>query len=346
MPNGFDGSVVDASDVLAAAAALERDGQLLQAIRLLVDSNRHARDALVEERLVALRLAAFDSLDRTRPDGAPPDVHAELPPGPLREVDVHDLTQASLRSAMASNGCVMIPGLITPDRAAELARGIDRVFAGFDERAAGDADTDSSPWYVPFAPPAGRYRVGDRNKWVRASGAVWTVESPRMLFELCDLLDESGIGDLVTEYLGERPALSANKCTLRRVPIDTSTNWHQDGAFLGTEVRSVNLWLVLSDCGAESPGLEIVPRRLDTVLPTGTDGALFPWSVAPDVVSTAAGDTALLCRDFRAGDALLFDHMLLHRTAVRPNMTRERYAMETWLFAPSTYPDGQIPLVY
>jgi hypothetical protein len=27
-------------------------------------------------------------------------------------------------------------------------------------------------------------------------------------------------------------------------------------------------------------------------------------------------------------------------------MTRERYAMETWLFAPSSYPDGQIPLVY
>ncbi len=48
---------------------------------------------------------------------------------------------------------------------------------------------------------------------------------------------------------------------------------------------------------------------------------------------------------FRAGDAMLFD-MLLHRTAVGPEMTRERYAMETWLFAPSTYPDGQIPVVY
>ena len=45
-------------------------------------------------------------------------------------------------------------------------------------------------------------------------------------------------------------------------------------------------------------------------------------------------------RPFRAGDALLFDHLLLHRTAVGPGMTRERYAMETWLFAPSVVPRG------
>ena len=68
----------------------------------------------------------------------------------------------------------------------------------------------------------------------------------------------------MSDCRGERPALSANKCTLRRVPVDTNTNWHQDGAFLGADVRTVNLWLALSDCGDDSPGLEIVPRRLDT----------------------------------------------------------------------------------
>ena len=36
---------------------------------------------------------------------------------------------------------------------------------------------------------------------------------------------------------GERPALSANKATLRRVPVKTSTDWHQDGAFLGQDIR-------------------------------------------------------------------------------------------------------------
>ena len=172
---------------------------------------------------------------------------------------------------------------------------------------------------------------------------MWTVDSPRMLFELCELLDETRMVELVASHLGERPALSANKCTLRRVPIDTNTNWHQDGAFLGADVRTLNLWLALSDCAADAPGLEIVPRRLDTVLPTGTEGAMFDWSVSPEIVDEVSRVAPVVTPAFRAGDALLFDHLLLHRTAVEPGMTRERYAMEIWHFAPSGYPEGQIP---
>ena len=72
-------------------------------------------------------------------------------------------------------------------------------------------------------------------------------------------------------------------------PTDTNTNWHQDGAFLGRDVRSLNLWLALSPCGVDAPGLDIVPQRFDEILPTGTEGALFDWSVSPQVVEDAAG---------------------------------------------------------
>jgi len=63
--------------------------------------------------------------------------------------------------------------------------------------------------------------------------------------------------------------------------------------------------------------------------------------VIRDIVVESLGPLAL-----SSGDALLFDHFFLHRTGVAPGMTRERHAIETWFFAPSTYPDGQIPLVY
>ncbi len=119
---------------------------------------------------------------------------------------------------------------------------------------------------MPFDADARTYRVGGRRAWVRASGALWTADSPRMLFELLDVVDATGIGALVEGYFGERPALSANKCTLRRVPADASTNWHQDGAFLGRDVTTLNLWLALSPCGADAPGLDIVPRRFDDIL--------------------------------------------------------------------------------
>jgi hypothetical protein len=48
---------------------------------------------------------------------------------------------------------------------------------------------------------------------------------------------------------------------------------------------------------------------------------------------------------FEPGDALLFDHFCLHRTAVDPAMTETRYATETWCFAPSAFPDDTVPLV-
>lgn len=168
-----------------------------------------------------------------------------------------------------------------------------------------------------------------------------------MLAELVETLDSVGLSRAIHGYLGERPVLSVNKCTLRRVPLDTKhANWHQDGAFLGEGIRSVNVWMALSHCGDVAPGLDIVPRRLEQVVETGTDGATFPWTVGPGVVERVSVG-APVCRPiFEPGDVLVFDDLFLHRTAVDDAMTNERYAVETWFFAPSAYPSGQIPLVF
>ena len=137
-----------------------------------------------------------------------------------------------------------------------------------------------------------------------------------------------------------------NKSVLRRVSPKTSgADWHQDGAFLGEGIRSLNVWLTLSRCGDVAPGMDVVPLRLEEIVETGTDGANFDWSVSPAVVEDVAGDTGVVRPLFDAGDALLFDHMFLHRTASDPAMSSERYAIETWFFAPSAYPDDQVPLV-
>ena len=56
-----------------------------------------------------------------------------------------------------------------------------------------------------------------------------------MTFQLLELFAEIRIAQVLSDYFGERPALSVQKWTLRRIPPDTLTGWHQDGAFLGTE---------------------------------------------------------------------------------------------------------------
>jgi hypothetical protein len=186
-----------------------------------------------------------------------------------------------------------------------------------------------------------------RRRFVREDGGLWTANSPRMLFELFELVDDVGIGRLMTEFIGERPVLSANKCTLRRVAHDhASGGWHQDGAFLGEDIAAFNFWVTLTPCGLESPGLEVVPRRFDHVLAATGQGSEFDWSLTHAAVLEAAGDQPIARPEFQAGDALLFDHLLVHRTAAAESARHDRYAIESWFFGPSSYPLGQLPLLY
>ena len=78
-----------------------------------------------------------------------------------------------------------------------------------------------------------------------------------------------------------------------------------------------------------------------------SNSALQALTTMNDIIVTeAAQGTPVIRPVFEPGDALLFDHLFLHRTAAEPTMARERYAMETWMFAPSDYPKGQIPITY
>ena len=125
---------------------------------------------------------------------------------------------------------------------------------------------------------------------------------------------------------------------------------------MGVDIRSINIWLSLSHCGDDAPGLDVVGRRLSGLVQTG-DGAFAAWATSPDAAEQAAAG-AVVRPIFEAGDALIFDHLNLHRTAIDPAMDNDRYAIETWLFAPSTYgsmtttveegysPRDQLPIVF
>ena len=90
--------------------------------------------------------------------------------------------------------------------------------------------------------------------------------------------------------------------------------------------------------------MDVVPRRLDEIVPTGTDGAVFEWSVSQVVAEQAAGEAGIARPICEPGDVLLFDEMFLHATAAEPGMTGVRYAIECWFFGPSQFPDGYAPL--
>ena len=140
-------------------------------------------------------------------------------------------------------------------------------------------------------------------------------DSPLLTFEMLELFEGAGLQRLVGDYLGEPPLLSVHKTTLRKADPAVGGAWHQDGAFMG-DVRALNLWLSLSRCGDEAPGLDVVPRRLDEVVIE--HGAMLDVELTRAKAREAAGDTGILRPIFEPGDALFFDELFLHQTASDP----------------------------
>jgi hypothetical protein len=338
----------DGATALAERAA-DVDDRPLEAILAEIEDldadNRRERDGERERRLVRLRHRAGIKLlaEAGRKPKQPKPSADALPErnGSLPGIPPADLTPELLRAGMLRDGCVLVRGAIGRDEALGLAEQIDRAFE--ERNAIEDGGSVPDAIYEEFDPEP-PFELTERH-WIREGGGVLAADSPPLMFELLDLFDRGGLRDVVTAYLGEPAALSLNKSTLRKAEPGAGSAWHQDGAFMG-KVRALNIWLSLSHCGDDAPGLDIVPRRLDQVVPTGGDDAIFPWSVSPADAERAAGEDGIVRPIFEPGDVLLFDELCLHATAVEPEMSKPRYAVESWFFGPSAFPDDYVPLAF
>jgi hypothetical protein len=297
------------------------------------------------EMLQARHRAGMALLERpttSRPAWPEPDFDA-LPEGPVPEIGADQLTPGVVRAAFLRKGCLLVRGLIDDGEVERLLGAINRAYVA--RRDGGDAYEE----FQPVEAFANRLAF-DRDLVGREGWAgLWPADAPEAAQAMFDAFERAGILELAEGYLGERPAVSINKSLLRRVDPPApgeehgASTWHQDGAFLGP-VRALNVWLALSRCGDVAPGMDLVPRRLESMAPAGTEGAVFEWSVSQAVAEEAAGDDGIVRPVFEPGDVLLFDELFLHATAATSDMTQPRYAVECWFFGPSAFPDGYAPL--
>lgn len=333
--------------LIAEAERLEADEQFDDAIALLTAENEREPRQALEEQLLGLRNRAFYKHVSPSPepvwppkvDGGAPATH-EIP-----ETRLEGLTAAQLRTAIFTRGALIVRSVLDADEVASMSEAITSAFeAG--ERYFSGGDNERSPWYAPFAPREGEIRDGARH-FAWAGSGVLGPDSPRGFFRLVQIIKRHGLDQLIGGFLGERPALSVQKTTLRTVKpdLDTRLGWHQDGAFLGKGIRTINLWMALTDCGVTAPSMEMVPARLYAIVPTGTEGAAFSWSVSTEMAENNPAGAKPVMLQFKAGDAIFFDEMNLHRTAALPGMTQSRKAIEAWFFAPSCYPPDKTPML-
>jgi hypothetical protein len=201
-----------------------------------------------------------------------------------------------------------------------------------------------TPGYYEEFRPTARYggEVFGR-PWIKQGGGLLAADSPMLNFRMMEMFRAARLREVVSEYLGEPALISVHKTTLRKADPSVPGAWHQDGFFMG-EVRSLNLWLSLSRCGDEAPGLDILPRRLDSYVATATEEAALDYTISQQRVEQAAGETPVIRPIFEPGDALFFDELFLHQTGSDPSMPKPRYAVENWFFGGSGFPDEYAPI--
>lgn len=170
-------------------------------------------------------------------------------------------------------------------------------------------------------------------------------QTPMLTEKLLRLYERKQLKPLLQCYLGSEPCVSVYKWVLRRAgspeaPID----FHQDGAFMGDEITSLNCWIALSDCGAgyDVHGMDIVPIRHMNAFEKGS--GVLNWTISANSVVEKYSEAAIVTPTFNAGDMFFFDHLLVHRTQSIPNPAGKRYAIETWFFDSVNFPKNQIPI--
>ena len=166
-----------------------------------------------------------------------------------------------------------------------------------DGRALGPRRHHADGLYDELAAEGG-FEIVKRD-WIEEAGGILAADSPRLLFETLDLFEEAGIPALVEAYLGEPPAISAQKFTLRKATPDVGGAWHQDGGFLG-DVRSLNLWVSLSRCGDVAPSMDVVPQRLDGLVETGGEGTWIAGQISTGNGGAGGGRSRRRAADLRS----------------------------------------------
>jgi hypothetical protein len=318
--------------------------EFLAEVDRLCAENRAGRSAELDRRIRGLRYEAGLAMlagAGGRPDFVTPAAHvpARGEQSRLPEISADELSPEIVRAAILEAGGLLVRGLIDPERATAMAGDIERAVEVREELTEGAVDPNG---LYDELETSDERPITIRN-WVKEGGGLLTVDSPHLLFEMLEAFSEVGLRSVVEDYLGERAAISAQKCTMRKATPDVGGAWHQDGSFMG-DVRSLNVWVSLSRCGDVAPSMDVVPLRLDGCLETGGEGTWIKSQISPILAQEVAGEIGIVRPIFDPGDALLFDEIFLHQTGSDPEMPNTRYAIESWFFGVSGYPKGYAPI--
>jgi len=306
----------------------------------LQEYTRLEKTAEAELNNISSRLELFDNRSNDSAPCLSPDFNSEVKPSfpsdKIPVVSYSGLNYRLLVDAMSNHGTLVIKGGFNPSEVAALKQGV------IDARAARESDGGAGDGRRHYSALLSGQNQG-RSHMIKDS--VYLPEAPAMLTDFLSVLYDGKFKPLIRKYLLGAASFSVEKSVLRIAEPDDSDKWdfawHQDGAFLGENIRSLNMWVALSDCGVDAPSLDIITNRYSEILPTGTDRAFDSWALGPELVASEIEKNGYEHLIVEAGDVVFFDHLNVHRTGMLKGMTQDRYAIECWFFSEFGFPEGK-----
>ncbi len=176
--------------------------------------------------------------------------------------------------------------------------------------------------------------------------------SPYTLLELLEIYEDCGLLNTVRSYLNDEAVLFAERAKLRhhRAERDkyAAIPWHQDVNFFGRKSYGINCWAAVTPCGENNPGLSIIPRRIEDRLGWNEDDGIAPLdygrSLPPETLQQLSSQNPIAHPVLQPGDALLFDEMTVHQTALKRWSLDEQVVTISWFFHASKFPAWGTPL--
>ena len=293
-------------------------GELFEEIDELTARNLESRDPELERRIRHLRhLAGMRLLDEAPADPitCPPPREALKSSRSCRRCRRRSSTRRSFCGRRSSTGgCLLVRG---PDAARRGAspRRRDRPRLRGPQGAPGGR-TPPPGYYEEIAPEPG-FSVIEPRSGSRTGGAC-SPSTPRGAVRLPQRLREGRPAEVIADYLGERPALSARSPPCASRPPTCPANGTRTARFLG-DVRAHERLALAVSLRRRRPGTR--PRSPAASIDFVARGARMRSSTGPpprSVAEEAAGERGSMRPIFEPGDALLFDDLFLHQTAADP----------------------------
>lgn len=321
-------------------------------LSLLDEKYRVSPSLELAKEIINSRISGFESNEPTSCEWNEPMASMQAGSCELPEVDASNLSVDLVKKSIARSGGLIVRNFASGGECADLRFDINQALEEYRELSLGRVQKSDCKYVSRPESIHGekkQFPMADRD-WGIATGSIWAVDTPQLAVQLISFYKSKGVKKLLRQYFDEPAVLSVKKWLLRCIAPNNGAEagWHQDGRFMGESIRSLNLWLALSECGAkaDAPGIEFVMDQSRVIYETGTNGAAFDWTVGQGLIDRLHGDKCIVRPRFSAGDAVIFDHYNLHRTAYGCSDSACRYAVETWFFAASRAPENQHPLVF